>query len=591
MAKTENRKDKIKMKIPVFSLAPEILKYQIVTKIALAVLLATVRQIALALLHSTGRVALSSGDYKFLFTTWQGPLILFLFLAISFFCVSIDLNVKILYSGNALNGVSEPVWHTIRRAVKALPKFFNIHGLGVVLYIILISPIVSMGLNVSLTKNLKIPNFITSVIDATPLYHAIYIVLIFIFTAIGIFHIFVLHGVLLDELSIRQSRKQSSYLIRKRWKNFMWENIKYFLKMAALGILGVTLFLVLPLTVLESLSLEIFTKRFLTILIFLSGVSASGFISLFITPLYVLRVTRLYRVYLEGRPVSVPARRVRKKYLLFLGICAIWIPSCVALSSLSAQNFDILFPAEITTRIIAHRAGGNEGTENTVSGLNAAVDLGAFGSEIDIQRTSDGYYIVNHDSTFSRTTGKKRAPSNMTLSEIKKLRVQNSDDPVATLEEMLEASKDRIVLFIELKGATADRQMCDDAVKIIRDMDMTEQAVLISLKYDLIDYIESVYPEIQTGYLTFLSYGDTMRLSCDYLGLEEESATSSAINAVHNQGKKVMVWTPNTTSAQEHFLISAADAIITDNIRQANERIETLEKRNDLERILSKFFK
>ena len=116
---------------------------------------------------------------------------------------------------------------------------------------------------------------------------------------------------------------------------------------------------------------------------------------------------------------------------------------------------------------------------------------------------------------------------------------------------------------------------------------MEDQAVLISLKYNLIEYIEQAYPEIQTGYLTFLSYGDTVRLSCDYLGLEEESATASAIEAVHAQGKKLLVWTPNTEESQKHFLASQADAIITDNIVQANEIIVALNQRNDFDRIVS----
>ncbi|MBQ9346002.1 MAG: glycerophosphoryl diester phosphodiesterase membrane domain-containing protein [Oscillibacter sp.] len=575
-----------KSRFPVWQLAPEVLKYQVVTKLVLAFLLTLIRMAALALLSSAGRVAVSSGDYRFLFTTWQGPLIILLFLTIFFFYVSIDLNVKILYSGNVLSGVTEPVLKTIRRAAAALPKFFNLHGLGVVLYVTLISPVVGVGLGVSLTQSLRIPNFISSVIETTPLYNAIYTILVLLFAVLGISHIFCLHGTLLDGLSIRESRKRSTSLIRRHWRNYLWENLKYILWMAVLVLLAVTAFLVLPLALLEWLSPALLTKRFLTILILLLGSSVSGFLSLFITPFYILRITRMYRGYLEGRQVPIPPRH-SGKHPLFWGICAAGILACSGLASLSAQNFDVFFPSEITVQIIAHRGGGSEGTENTVSGLHTAAALGAFGSEIDIQRTADGYYIVNHDANFLRTAGDSRTPSEMTLSEIRKLRVQNSDDPVATFEEMLEAARDRILLFVELKGASADRQMCDDAVKMIRDMGMTEQTVLISLKYELIDYIETTYPEIQTGYLTFLSYGNTTRLHCDYLGLEEESATASAMEAVHQQGKKVLVWTPNTVSSQEHFLVSHADAIITDNIVQAKELTERLEARSDLDRITS----
>ena len=41
------------------------------------------------------------------------------------------------------------------------------------------------------------------------------------------------------------------------------------------------------------------------------------------------------------------------------------------------------------------------------------------------------------------------------------------------------------------KGETADRQMADDTVKAVREYGMEDECVLISLKYELIDYIET----------------------------------------------------------------------------------------------------
>ena len=117
---------------------------------------------------------------------------------------------------------------------------------------------------------------------------------------------------------------------------------------------------------------------------------------------------------------------------------------------------------------------------------------------------------------------------------------------------------------------------------------MEEECVLISLKYDLIDYIETNYPEMQTGFLTFASFGKTASLNCDYLGLEEESATREAINSIHGEGKKVLVWTANEKEVQRHFLCTDADGIITDNVSQAIELISEIEQRSDLERMVDK---
>ena len=157
-----------------------------------------------------------------------------------------------------------------------------------------------------------------------------------------------------------------------------------------------------------------------------------------------------------------------------------------------------------------------------------------------------------------------------------------------TFEEMLISSRGRIVLFTELKGSTADQKMADDIVSIVRQYQMEDECVLISLKYDVIDYIETNYPEIQTGFLTFASFGKTAALNCDYIGLEEESATADAIDAIHGEGKKVLVWTANERGSQKHFLCTGVDGLITDNVSQAIELVTELEQRSDLDRMIDK---
>ena len=95
---------------------------------------------------------------------------------------------------------------------------------------------------------------------------------------------------------------------------------------------------------------------------------------------------------------------------------------------------------------------------------------------------------------------------------------------------------------------------------------------------------------MDTAYLTFASFGNTQNLNCDYLGLEEESATDNMFSVIHQSGKKVMVWTPNELRSQRKFLISQADYIITDQISMANETIKELNKRKDYEVILDWVF-
>ena len=159
-------------------------------------------------------------------------------------------------------------------------------------------------------------------------------------------------------------------------------------------------------------------------------------------------------------------------------------------------------------------------------------------------------------------------------------------EPVATFEEMLDASHERVILYVELKGETADQQMADDAVRIIKERGMEKETVLISLQYDLIDYISNTYPEMETGYLTFVSFGDTAALNCDYLALEEETSTHSMISSIHDKGKKVFVWTVNDEEDLYKFLSSDADEIITDNVSGAKATKALLEERSLFDRMV-----
>ena len=154
--------------------------------------------------------------------------------------------------------------------------------------------------------------------------------------------------------------------------------------------------------------------------------------------------------------------------------------------------------------------------------------------------------------------------------------------PVVTIEEMLDFIKDREILYIELKGATADRQMADDLVKIVREKDCQDDIVFISLNYDVINYIETNYPEFETGTLFFAGLGNIASLNCDCLIMEEEMATENRIEQIHTAGKKAIVWTVNTETGLYKFLDSEADGIITDEILLAEKVQQELDDRTDL---------
>lgn len=574
----KNRQEKL---APYVQALPGILQYQIFTKLVIGLWLFLMGRVFRLLLNSTGRVAISSGDFLFLFGSWQGILLLFGMVVSLYVYVALDVNAKIILSRDLLSGYRISAWSILKRSFPTIRRFNNIRGFGVILYLMLIAPILGVGISLSMTRGLYIPTFISSVIADTPLYLVGVSFAVLVFLSVGIANLFILHGVVLDGLPVGEAGIQSKKLMRANWRDYLKQNVLFILVLAVLLAAVVCILLVLPLALVQLLPLSAGVRRAMTVFFLTSGVLLSLLADLFATPLYLMKMTQLFYSY-KKEAIPFHLREKRNHSLTVLGI-AVWLLVTSAASVVMTRRFDAWFPQDSAVRIIAHRGGGTEGAENTLAGLEKAWEIGAYGSEIDIQRTKDGYYVLNHDSNFQRVAGEKRKPEEMTLEEIRQLSVEG--EPVPTLEETMEASRGRGILFVELKGETADRQMADDAVKIIREYGMEQECVLISLKYDLIDYIETAYPEIQTGYLTFASFGDTAKLNCDYLALEEESATADAIATVHKQGKKVLVWTANEKKSQKHFLCSMADAIITDRITQAKQLQSELMGRSDLRRM------
>ncbi|MBQ6539694.1 MAG: hypothetical protein IJL71_01530, partial [Oscillospiraceae bacterium] len=435
---------------------------------------------------------------------------------------------------------------------------------------------------------------IVNEINANPFYLWGYRLLLVLFIIAGIINIFILHGVLLDNMSMKKSRRNSRALLKANWKSFIFENLRFLLFLAVLVALTLGLFSALPLYLLSKSGDVAGITRYLTIFFFLLGIAMIAFFALVLRTFYIMKLTQLYDYYRDGEKEFYP-RQGWQKHRTTLIINGVIVGACLIAALVLNIRFETVFPKTVAVDIISHRGGGYEDLENTVSGLNTAIELGAYGSEIDIQRTLDGHYIVNHDTTFKRLTGIPKKPWKMSLAEIRMLtikgkgRFQGRTEPIATLEEMLDAAKGKIILYIELKGTTADRQMAEDVIGMIKERDMMDECVLISLKYNIIDYIETNWPEVQTGCLIYAAYGNAAKLNCDYLGLEEEAATGLAVAANHAAGKKVLVWTPNGSADQRHFLLSHADAIITDNVSRAFRIREELKDRTDLLRIMDGF--
>ena len=370
--------------LPYRQALPSILLFQLIAGLFLSLWMTGYSILSSLLIRLTGRVAVSSGDFTFLFTTWQGILILLLTVLTLFLFLGLEVNSLIILCKRLLTGEKPSVLLCIRDGFLLLKKFANPIGLLIVLYISLLSPIIGFQM-ISLTKNFYIPKFISSVIwSKPPLAIGMAVVLILLFLT-GVLFIFLLHGTVLDGMPPSKSGRNSLALLRRNLKQFILEMLRFFLVVfgiaAVLSILiGVVYFFSMLLSVSQPDSAGAFIPLMvgsLTVLFVLLLI-----LVIFSMPFFMLKVTALYLSFQSEGEWEYRKRKNRKSPLVI--VSAVLTVLLIAFTTVLVSYFyDDVFPGKVTATYIAHRAGGNEGPENTVAGLEAAYALGASGSEIN----------------------------------------------------------------------------------------------------------------------------------------------------------------------------------------------------------------
>lgn len=109
-------------------------------------------------------------------------------------------------------------------------------------------------------------------------------------------------------------------------------------------------------------------------------------------------------------------------------------------------------------RLYSHRGihdNMDKNPENSLLSFKMAVEKD-YGIELDVQVTKDHIPVVFHDNTLSRICGLKRPIKNLTLKELKSLRLFNTEEPIPTLKEVLDIVDGKVPLIVEIKNESTD---------------------------------------------------------------------------------------------------------------------------------------
>jgi len=109
-------------------------------------------------------------------------------------------------------------------------------------------------------------------------------------------------------------------------------------------------------------------------------------------------------------------------------------------------------PFKVTA--FAHRGLHDEKAgipENSLAAFQRARDKG-YGIELDVFLTADQQLVVHHDRSLKRICGTDRNIDQMTLEEVKALKLSGTDEKIPTLDEVLSLIDGRIPIIIEMKS-------------------------------------------------------------------------------------------------------------------------------------------
>lgn len=152
---------------------------------------------------------------------------------------------------------------------------------------------------------------------------------------------------------------------------------------------------------------------------------------------------------------------------------------------------------------IAHRGVFNNEfgvVENTASAFKAAIAK-KYHIETDLSLTKDNYIIVYHDNDFKRLYGIDKKVEELTLKEIKELKLKNSEEKILEFSEFLSVINGQTGLLLEFKSTSKRRNdiLCNEAMKILKDY--KGNWVMQSFDPVIVGWFKKNYPIVPRGQL------------------------------------------------------------------------------------------
>jgi glycerophosphoryl diester phosphodiesterase len=241
---------------------------------------------------------------------------------------------------------------------------------------------------------------------------------------------------------------------------------------------------------------------------------------------------------------------------------------------------------------IAHRGASGEGLApaNTLAAFRKAIEIGTDAVEMDVHLSRDGHVVVCHDETLDRTTDRRGAIKNLTLSEIKQADAGSRFDPafagerILTLKETLDLIRGEAFALIEIKPEDITREV----VRTVEEQDAVDRVVLQSFHKEVVREIGLLNPDIRKALLIGFRALELRRIravqlvqrttevGADILAISYNAATPELVRELHRRDLALYVWTVDEPEELKRMIRIGVDGIISnypDRLKAITDRL------------------
>lgn len=441
-----------------------------------------------------------------------------------------------------------------------------------IFYFLITIPTINLGVKSVLAKNLFIPKFISSEIMKTNSGLIIWGLIMIVFAYLNLRLIFTLPLTAVGDENILDSIKRSWELTKTGKRKLVFTMLLFeivYLLIAAVLIDVITYICIY---------FDNDGNNPIIQTLFFSSISGIIFFLGVISKVTV--ITSLITVLIDHNEISEKLvnnlNENKKKSRLVVTLTTVIIVVAVLVNGFNMYGNGV----NKNIKTIAHRGYVAKGVENSIEALEGTAEVGADYVEFDIILTKDNKFVVMHDYNLKRLAGLNKRVQDMNFDEVVGLTIKQGGytSKIPSLEEFVTKAKElNMNLLIELKPHGAEpSNYIDILIDEVKRLKL-ENYKFMSLNSKVMEELETKVPNLETGYVIPLQFGNFHQSNVDFFVIEDFSYRDRLVEQARKENKQVFVWTINDSALITRYLQSPADGIITDEPELVKDEKDILE--------------